>query len=717
MVQRGNQPRHRHHGFVFVHVNTVTFSLKTMRPDSRQHAFRSLLNGLLDEFGSHRNQAAWQRVSLADSDDATDWTAVGAALGLDIRRIPLSVDQAIAACGTQVALLTRTATGGWLALQGFESGKLRVLLAENGTVETARLNRAELDPFIPSPPLAWLMVQAAAPLAGAVSPDHHAHLPPLHRLVELMRPERADLWLLLGLAAGSSLLALAPPVAVQALVNSVAMGGMGQPLLVLSVILFLFLAFSGAVYVLEAYLVELVQRRLFVRLSADLAQRLPQVRAEVYDHHNGAELVNRFFDVLTVQKAGSSLLLDGVALGVQAIVGLTLLAFYHPFLLAFDAVLLLAIGFILLVLGQGGVDTAIAESKAKYALVAWLETVARNLLTFKTADGTDWAAARTDLLAHAYLASKRAHYRVLLRQTIGSLSLYAIASTALLAIGGYLVINGQLTLGQLVAAELIVSSVLASLIKFGKQLEGFYDLMAGVDKIGHLLDLPLERRAGSAPVAEGPAALVLQNVSFNYGAKQPVLRGFDCKLQPGECVAILGGHGSGKSTLAQLLTGLRQPSGGRLELDGVEIGAWRLDALRRRVALVSRLEIVEDSLLENLRCGRDDISIEQAHAALTTVGLSEELALLPEALSDIELGPNGAPLSYAQALRLLLARAQLSQPGLLIVDGILDEMEDSLRTRIAKQLCDAQAPWTLLVLTRSPQVAALCQRTVYLANT
>jgi putative ABC transport system ATP-binding protein len=282
---------------------------------------------------------------------------------------------------------------------------------------------------------------------------------------------------------------------------------------------------------------------------------------------------------------------------------------------------LLAIGFILLVLGRGGVETAIAESKSKYALVAWLEIVARNLLTFKSDGGSAWAVERADALAHDYLASKRAHYRVLLRQIIGSLSLYAIASTALLAIGGYLVIAGQLTLGQLVAAELIVSSVLASLIKFGKQLEGFYDLMAGADKIGHLLDLPLERGAGVAPKKQGPASLSVRGLQFGYGSKHKVLRGLDLHVRPGERVAVFGGHGSGKSSLARLLIGLRSPNSGQIELDGVDIGDWRLEALRQRVALVSRMEVVEDSLLENVRVGRAGIDLHEIRDALQAVGL------------------------------------------------------------------------------------------------
>ena len=685
--------------------------------EQRKQSFQLLLGFMLDQFGMAENRkSAWRRAGLADADDWADSPTLGEALGLHIRKVTLTVAEAMDACGSQVALLGGLEGGrGMFALCGFQAGKVRVAIAEGGAVDLRLLGMAEIAALCEMPtgqPTGWLAVQPDAPMAGAVSPDHHAHLPPLRRLIELMRPERADLWLLLGLAVGSSLLALAPPVAVQALVNSVAMGGMGQPLAVLSAILFLFLAFSGAVYVLESYLVEMVQRRIFVRLSADLAQRLPKVRSEFYERHNGAELVNRFFDVLTVQKAGSSLLLDGISLAMQAVFGLTLLAFYHPFLLAFDAVLLAAISFILLVLGRGGVDTAIAESISKYALVAWLETVARNLLTFKSAGGPRWAGVRTDALAHAYLAAKRAHYRVLLRQIVASLTLYAIASTALLAIGGYLVIAGQLTLGQLVAAELIVSSALASLIKFGKQLEGFYDLMSGVDKIGHLLDLPLERQAGSMPPTQGPGALSVRGLRFGYGSKRPVLSGLDFRVRPGEKIALFGPHGSGKSTLAELLCGLRAPAAGQIELDGVDLGEWRLDSLRKRVALVSSFEIIEDSLFENVRIGRPEIGVQEVRQALDAVGLYEEL--LPDSLVDLELGPNGAPLSTVQAMRLLLARAMVGRPGLLLLDGVLDEMDELTRERVGLALFAEDAPWTLLVMTGSPAVAAACQRTIKL---
>lgn len=681
---------------------------------------RALFGFLLERFGMEKERSRVGRclASPMQGDWLKDLPAFGEEFGLRMDRVPLEPSAAAEIASAQAPLIGRLADGsGWLVLHGFRLGQVRMALVRGDLIEEDTIKPSAVSArlgFEGEHPVDWLMAHPKAPLTGAASEHQGHHMPPFRRLLEVARAERADLLLVLGLAVGSGLLALAPPVAVQALVNTVAMGGMGQPLAVLSIILFIFLTFSGAVFVLESYLVELVQRRIFVRLAVDLADRLPKVRCEVYDSHHGAELVNRFFDVLTVQKAGSSLMLDGVTLLMQAGVGLLLLAFYHPFLLAFDIVLLLSIGFIMFVLGRGGVTTAIEESKSKYALVAWLEIVARNLLTFKSDGGPQWASGRINELAHVYLAAKRAHYRVLLRQIIGSLSLYAVASTALLAIGGFLVINGQLTLGQLVASELIVSTVLASLIKFGKQLESFYDLMAGVDKIGHLLDLPLERKGGDLPKPTGPAALAVKGVSFGYGAKRPVFSGLEFELQPGEKAAIFGGQGSGKTTLAQLLCGLRNYTAGHIEIDGVDLGKMRLDALRSRIAVVGRLEIIEDSIFENVRIGRPAIGLEEVKQALWSVGLLDEARGSQQAFLDMDVGPNGAPLSTAQASLLSLARAIAGRPALLALDGVLDGMDEESRRRIHPVLFSAEAPWTLLVLTQHPSVAALCGRVIEL---
>ncbi len=202
-------------------------------------------------------------------------------------------------------------------------------------------------------------------------------------------------------------------------------------------------------------------------IVTDLGYRLPRVHVESFDRNHGPELVNRFFDVLTVQKAGATLLHDGIAVILQTMIGLLILAFYHPLLLAFEVVLVISITFVLFVLGRGGVRTAIIESKAKYAVAASLEEIARHPLSFKQAGGPELARGRADALAASYVEARRKHYRVVFRQIVSSLAMQVFAATVLLTLGGWLVIHGQLTLGQLVAAELIVSIVLASFAKLG----------------------------------------------------------------------------------------------------------------------------------------------------------------------------------------------------------------------------------------------------------
>jgi putative ABC transport system ATP-binding protein len=652
--------------------------------------------------------------------DATDnqpelLSEVGESIGLRLEKVALTATAAAEASAAQTPLVTRLADSrGWLVMYGFSGGKIRAAIVQGELIEQRHLKSDAVAKLLGLPDGRlgdWFLVQAIAPLANAVSHDHHAHMPPLARLIELMRADHQDLWLVLGLALGSGLLALASPVAVQALVNTVAMGGMGQPLLVLAIILFFFLAFAGAVHVLQSYLVEIIQRRIFVRLATDLAYRLPKVRREAFQKHHGAELVNRFFDVLTVQKAGSSLLLDGMSTAVQTLVGLVLLAFYHPFLLAFDVVLLLAIVSIIFLLGRRGVATAIQESISKYALVAWLESVATNLHSFKFNSGSDLAAKRTDALALAYLAAKQNHYHVLLRQIIGSVALYAIASTALLAIGGYLVIDGHLTLGQLVAAELIVSSALISLIKFGKHLEGYYDMMAGTDKIGHLLDLPLERDDGLTPELNGPVAVTVSDLSFGYN-KHTIGSGFNLNLQACEKVAVLGGNSSGKTTLAEALCGLRVPMTGQITINDHNLNRLKLESLRRHIAVVGNLELIADSLFENVRMGRSELTKKDVEQTLSSIGFAIELV----GGLDTSISTTGAPLSSTEARLIMLARAIIGQPGLLIVDGILDQLDTNTRSRIAPVLFAENSPWTLLVLSSSSEVAALCQRVQHIAQ-
>lgn len=559
-------------------------------------------------------------------------------------------------------------------------------------------------------------VDASMPL-DPIGPAASAHAQgdhptPLERLAAWMRLDRQDLLAIVVYAIAIGLLALTTPIAVQALVSTVAFGTVVQPLVMLSLALFAALGLSAVFRGLQAWLVEVLQRRLFARVVTDLAHRLPRVRRDALDGVHGPELVNRFFDVFTVQKTASALLLGGLEVVLTVAVGLVVLAFYHPFLLALDVVLVSVIAAVILVRARAGARTAVDESKAKYAMAAWLQELALHHAELKLSGGQSHATERAHELARAYLETRARHFRIAFQQLVSMLAVQAVASAAVLGVGGWLVIERQLTLGQLVAAEIVVTAVVASLAKVGKHLENLYDLLAGLDKLGHLADLPVEREGGSTFEVAGRAELRLERLRGGY-LDGEVLTGVDLRVEPGERVVITGPSGGGKSLLVEWIAGIREPAGGRLEIDGRDVRDLSLGSLRSRIAAVMRTATLAGTVLENVRLGRSSIGRAEVRAALSQVGVLEDVEALPGGL-DARLLPDGAPLSDGQALRLTLARAIAARPGLLIVDHVLDGMDDTTRAPVLDALFDEAAPWTLVVVSSDPNVKARADRVVVL---
>ena len=525
---------------------------------------------------------------------------------------------------------------------------------------------------------------------------------PFERLSQLLRPERRDIGGIVLFALAVAVLSLATPIAAEGLVNTVAFGVLLWPILIIAAVLAGCLGLAATVRAMQIYVIECIQRRLFVRVVADYAQRLPRVQLKAFDATEGPELANRFFDVLTLQKSVATLLLDGIALIVTALVGMTVLAFYHPFLLGFDIVLLGAIAFITFALGWGGIRTSLDESSAKYEVAAWLESLARDTRPLKLYGGRHLATSHADELAAEYIRARKLHFRVVWRQTLFALALQVVASTTLLGLGGYLVISRQLTLGQLVAAELIVALVVASVAKLGKYAETYYDLLAAAEKLGVLTDLDLDRAGGEA------APITARGVALRVSGISPL---GDWRLEPGEKVALSVPPGSGATTLLETLCGLREPADGYVVVDGIDLRELDLDSWRDQVAFVEGVEILAGSVTANVRVGRDSLSTADIRIALDTVGLLEIIQQLARG-SETRLVPGGKPLSAVQARRLTLARAIAGQPRLLILDGVLDALNLHDCPALVPTLFSAAAPWTLIVISRDPDILDRCDRTI-----
>lgn len=538
-------------------------------------------------------------------------------------------------------------------------------------------------------------------------------VPPWHRIGSWLSYERGNFWVAVIYSIAIGLLSLALPLATQTLVNTVAFGSLMQPLLVLSVLLATFLLFSAILQILRQYVVEMIQRRVFVRVASDSADRILRAQASAFDGVHAPELVNRFLEVVTVQKSAAILLVDGLSIVMQTLFGLALLAVYHPFLALIDFFLILGIFLVIVPLGRGAVVTAVKESKAKYEIVAWMQEIGLHLNVFKSGEGTGFALDKMNGLVNEYLNYRGKHFRILLRQISGSLVLQVIASSLLLGVGGFLVINRELTLGQLIASELVLTLVVSNFAKFGKHLESYYDMAAAVDKLSYITDLPEEQLEGAPlPNTKEGASLDVHNLSFAYPGQPPLFDNLCLSVRSGERIGFMASSGDGKSTLIDLIWALRRQSGGRIDIDGHDLRDIEFRDLRSTVAVVRYNEVFRGTIAENVAMGRSGVGAQEVRRALSLAGLLETVSALPEG-ANTQVSTYGLPLSHGQSMRLALARAIAGNPRLLILDEVLDQVDEpTMRAQLIANLFSRSMPWTVIVATENPDILAHCDRVV-----
>ncbi len=585
----------------------------------------------------------------------------------------------------------------------------------NGTLSRHRLSKWLSDEngptiLVASPQLSCDAISANSSFADKHGHDDHAdHPKPLQRFIGLLYLDRQDTGIVVLFAFVAGVLSLATPLAIEALVNVVSWGTQIQPLIVLGLMLFTCLSIAGVLRILQTVVVEIIQRRQFVRIVSDLSHRFPRARQASMRGKYPREFANRVFDIMTIQKATAVLLLDGISIVLTTAIGMTLLAFYHPFLLGFSVALLISMFAITWLLGRGGIRTSIDESVAKYRVAHWLQDVISQPSIFKFSGGGELAADRADGFTAEYIFARRQQFRVVIRQVTFAILLQVVASTSLLALGGYLVIEGKLTLGQLVASELIVTVVVGSFAKAGKAIEKFYDLMAGMDKVGHLLDLPTDSPIHMGRLPEEAADVVWGNLKFlTATAKTEVAAN---QISAGSRVALVGNDVSGRAWLAEAIAGISVPTDGIVQVADMTASDAATNGDGRIVAYAGRKDVFCGTLRENISCGRRGIGHRQVREALQRVGLSPSVVPIDQLLQT-----DGYPLSRDQVNRLVLARAIVSAPKVLVIDAVLDELSDSSRTEIWSTLTDSAAPWTLVVSTQREELANRCDQQIEVSN-
>ncbi len=488
----------------------------------------------------------------------------------------------------------------------------------------------------------------------------------------ILAPDGSFYWLAVIYGVGISLLSLATPISVQMLINTVANTGLTTPLIVLSATLFGLLMISGLLNALRVHLMELFGRRFYARMVAEITLRSIYAQNPFFDDSSRGALFNRYFDIVGVQKAVPILFIGGFTVILQAGVGFVLVSLYHPLFLVFNLSLAGLIWLTWLLLGASAIRSAIDLSHAKHRTAAWLETLGASNGFFKSKKRIDFALDQTDDHTCEYVRAHRKHFRRHFAQTLSFLFLYAAASATLLGLGGWLVIQGQLTLGQLVAAELVLSAAFFGVSQLGTYLNYFYDLAAAVEELSLFYDVEQETVAGDDPIGASDHSLVFHSV---LGEARGMPARLHLEIPTGSTVMASASHHGVQRLFTNLLKRHTQAEGGFATLGGIDLMDLDVHHLRETIYVIDRASFIGMTIREYLSLSTDDEGPQRMIEALETVGLSSVTASLQDGL-DTPIASTGWPLSTAETLMLKLAGALIAQPRVLILNQLFDLLEE-----------------------------------------
>ena len=494
----------------------------------------------------------------------------------------------------------------------------------------------------------------------------------LNRLVfrwlkDILWPEQNYFWLALIYGVGIALLGLATPISVQLLINSIANTALPVPLFTLSAMLFGLLVVSGLLSVLRIHLMELYRRRFMARLVADLTMRVINAADPFFQDDRRFDLFNRYFELVNMQKSVPSLLIGGFTIILGMAVGFVVTSFYHPFFLAFNLVLIVLLWAVWAIWSKGAMKTSINLSHEKYNAAHFLETVGASNGFYKSARHIDYALDGAERVTANYVQAHATHFSYQFPQTIAFYFLYAAASAGLLALGGWLVIQEQLSIGQLVAAELILSGVFAGMNSLYSYLDDWYDLVASIEELSLLYGLKQEVPSPAAIAPPQGGALAMNRVRFALAVGQAEV---NLEVPQGSRLVAQGVPGMERE-FAELLKRLDKPQSGLITLGGVDISVMDPLALRSDIIVLDRAAMVESTIADYLRLANPDKNAADQMAALKLVGLEDRLALLPEGIHT-RLSSTGAPFTVAKMMQLKLAAAILSEPRIMVMSPLFD---------------------------------------------
>lgn len=544
-------------------------------------------------------------------------------------------------------------------------------------------------------------------------------LSPVQRLGRLLVQYRKETRYIILYSIVAGLINLSLPLGIQAIIGLITGGAISASWGVLVLFVLVGALLAGILRLMQFSIMEFIQRRIFADASAEFASRFPRLNLEQLRNEYIPELANRFFDTLTLQKGLPKLLIEGSAAILQILFCLLLLSFYHPIFVVFSAILFFVLSILFWITAPKGIETSLTESKYKYKLAYWLEELGRVIITFKLSGENSFPLHRADKLTVDYLNARAKHWRILTIQLASGIVFRILVLGGFLIIGSLLVMENELNLGQFVASEILILFVIESVEKLVLLHETGYDVLTAIEKIGQVLDLPIEREDGIRVEEfckkDEPLDIEMRNLSYTYGDDdEKVLNDINLKIGHGERVVVTGYDASGKSTLLQILSVLKRDFKGTLLFNGLPKQNLHLRSLREHIGDVSSQEdLFKGTIIENITLGNTNIPLHRVLEVTEAIGLGGFIRNTAKGL-DTELLPGGKNISRSVISKILVARALAGNPKLLAMEDPLGNLTFQDRQQIARYITNRKHRWTMVCVSADALLAAMSDRIIVL---
>lgn len=542
-------------------------------------------------------------------------------------------------------------------------------------------------------------------------------LTPVRRFFNLLKVDKQEVFSIYVYALFNGIIMLSIPLGIQAIISFLTAGETSTSWVILVIFVILGVAFSGIMQIMQLTITENLQQKIFTRSAFEFAYRIPRIKFEAVDKHYFPELVNRFFDTLTVQKGLAKILIDFSGSSLQIVFGLILLSLYHPFFIMFSLVLVIIVYLIFKYTLPKGIKTSLVESTYKYEVAHWLEELARTNSTFKLAGESELPLTKTDEKVKGYLFFRKAHFKTLMTQYINLVSFKVFMAAGLLLIGGLLVINQQMNIGQFVASEIIIILVLNSVEKLIVSMETIYDVLTAVEKIGLVTDLPLESEKGEKITPNGGMEIKVSQLTYQFkNESAPIIDNINLHIKKGEKIGLVGNVGSGKSFLLHLLAGLYGNFKGNIVVNGHPIRSISIESLRTIIGdNFSKEDIFKGTITENISLGKKHITFEEIQEAVDVLGLRDFIESKKMGYNT-ELQSEGKGLPRTIRLKIILARAIVGNQKLLLLEDTYKQLPLEDKKRFLDYILDAEKKWSVLVVTDELEVAKKLDKVLVIEN-